>query len=73
MLKSKSMGGNATDCTLYCVRYHGGDFVLAHQDVVYRLDNQGMAQRFAGRKVKVTGTLQPDKKTIEVVKIEPDE
>jgi hypothetical protein len=31
MLKSKSMGGTPTDCTLYCVKYHGGDFVLAHK------------------------------------------
>jgi hypothetical protein len=73
MLKSKSMGGNATDCTLYCVKYHGGDFVLAHQDVVYRLDNQSLAQAFAGQKVKVMGSLQPDKKTIHVVKIESEQ
>ena len=73
MLKSKSMGGNATDCTLYCVKYHGGDFVLAHQDVVYRLDDQNRAQAFAGQKVKVMGTLQPDKKTIHVVKMESEQ
>jgi len=73
MLKSKSMGGNATDCTLYCVKYHGGDFVLAHQDVVYRLDDQSLAQTFAGQKVKVMGTLQPDKKTIHVVKMESEQ
>jgi hypothetical protein len=73
MLKSKSMGGNATDCTLYCVKYHGGDFVLAHQDVVYRLDDQSLAQTFAGQKVKVVGTLQPDKKTIHVVKMESEQ
>lgn len=69
MLKSKSMGGNATDCTLYCVKYHGGDFVLSFKDDVFRLDNQDLARRFAGEKVTVTGTLEQDKKTIHVVKI----
>ncbi len=73
MLKSKSMGGNAADCTLYCVKYHGGDFVLASKDDVFRLDNQDLARGFAGQKVTVTGTLQPDKKTIHVVKIESAE
>jgi hypothetical protein len=73
MLKSKSMGGNATDCTLYCVKYHGGDFVLSSKDDVLRLDNQALARNFAGQKVTVTGTMLPDKKTIHVVKIEPVE
>jgi hypothetical protein len=70
MLKSKSMGGNATDCTLYCVKYHGGDFVLSSKDDVFRLDNQALARNFAGQKVAVTGTMLPDKKTIHVVKVE---
>lgn len=73
MLKSKSMGGNATDCTLYCVKYHGGDFVLSSKDDVLRLDNQALARNFAGQKVIITGTLLPDKKTVHVVKIEIEE
>jgi hypothetical protein len=67
MLQSKSMGGNATDCALYCVKYHGGEFVLSSKDEVLRLDNQDLARSFAGLKVIVTGTLLPDKKTIHVV------
>ncbi len=73
MLKSKSMGGNATDCTLYCVKYHGGEFVLSEGNEVYRLDNQDLPRKFAGVKVVVTGTLLPDKKTIHVIKIEAAE
>jgi hypothetical protein len=73
MLKSKSMGGNAMDCTLYCVNYHGGDFVLSSKNDVYRLDNQALARTFAGRKVKILGVLSADKKTIQVVSMKADQ
>jgi hypothetical protein len=72
MLKSKSMGGTGTECTLYCVNYHGGDFVLASKKDVYRLDNQDAARVFAGKKVEVIGRMEPDKKTIHVIKIEDE-
>jgi hypothetical protein len=70
MLKSKSMGGTPKDCTLYCVNYHGGDFVLAHKNDIYRLDDQNAARAFAGKKVKIVGKMDADKKTIHIVKIE---
>jgi hypothetical protein len=70
MLKSKSMGGTPTDCTLYCVNYHGGDFVLSSKKDVYRLDNQTLARTLAGRKVKVLGVLSSDKKTLQVFSME---
>ena len=73
MLKSKSMGGTPRDCTLYCVNYHGGDFVLAHKNDVYRLDDQDAARAFAGKKVKIIGKLEADKKTIHVIKIEEEQ
>src|ERR1700723_1729302 len=55
MLKSKSMGGTATECALFCVKYHGGDFVLSSKKDVYRLDDQNTARSFAGRKFQITG------------------
>ena len=70
MLKSKSMGGTATECALYCVKYHGGNFVLSSKKDVYRLDDQNTAQAFAGQTVKITGTMDSDMKTIHVIKIE---
>lgn len=70
MLESKKMGGNGGDCANYCVRYLGGDFVLSSKNEVYRLDNQEKAQLYAGKKVKITGTLDPKNKTIHVVDIE---
>jgi hypothetical protein len=73
MLKSKSMGGTATECTLYCVKYHGGDFVLSSKNDVYRLDDQTTAQAFAGKKVRIIGKMESDKKTIHIIKIEEEQ
>jgi hypothetical protein len=73
MLKSKSMGGTAAECALFCVKYHGGDFVLSSKKDVYRLDDQNTARAFAGQKVKITGDMEADHKTIHVTKIEEDQ
>jgi hypothetical protein len=37
------------------------------------LDDQDSVRRFAGRRVKVSGTLDPKSKTIHVVNVEADE
>jgi len=69
MMKNKNMGGTPTNCTNYCIKYLGGDYVLAVGDMVYRLDDQEKPALFAGLKVKVTGTLNAKSKTIHVVDI----
>ena len=71
MLKVKSVGKTAADCTLYCIKNRGGRFVLQNKRNVYHLDNQELAEPFAGRKVKVTGTLDPQTETIQVRSIDP--
>jgi hypothetical protein len=73
MLKSKSMGGTASSCSLYCIKNLGGELVLAAGKTVYRLDKQDAAREFVGEKAKITGTLDPKTKTIHVEKIETDE
>ena len=70
MLKSKSMGGTAADCANYCTKYLGGHFVLVVKNNVYHLDDQARAQIYAGRRVKLTGTLDVKSSTIHVVGIE---
>lgn len=70
MLKSKSMGGTAADCANYCTRYLGGNFVLVVKSNVYHLDDQTRAQIYAGRRVKIIGTLDAKSSTIHVVEIE---
>lgn len=71
MLKSKSMGGSAAECAIYCVKYLGGDYVLSSKTDVFRLDDQGQAATFAGQVVKLVGVLGP-KSTIHVISIEAD-
>jgi hypothetical protein len=73
MLKSKSMGGDSASCAQYCVRYLGGSFVLSSKKEVYRLDYQGNAEKFAGKRVKISGTLDGKTKTIHVNKMEAEE
>lgn len=70
MMKNKNMGGTPTNCSNYCVKYLGGDFVLTMgKNEVYRLDEQEKVAPFAGQKVKITGTLNSKNKTIHVVEI----
>ncbi len=70
MLKSKSLGTDPASCAHYCVRYMGGDFVLVMKGDVYRFDNSAMAEKFAGRKVKLTGKMDPKTNVIHIVSIE---
>jgi len=71
MLKVKSVGKTPADCTLYCIKNRGGRFVLHNKHNVYHLDNQELAEPFAGRKVKITGTLDPTTETVQVRSIDP--
>jgi hypothetical protein len=73
MLKSKSMGGDSASCARYCTTYLGGTFVLSVKKDIYHLDDQTVVQRFAGRRVKVSGILDPKSKTIHVVNVEAEE
>jgi hypothetical protein len=76
MLKSKSMGGTANTCTLYCIEHFGGYLVLSSgkdgKDV-YRLDRIDLVHGFEGQKVKITGVLDTRLNQIHVLKIELDE
>jgi hypothetical protein len=71
MLEKKSIGKTAADCARYCVKNLGGVFVLQVKDKVYKLDNQVLAEKNAGLKVKVTGILDPKSNVIAVRSIEP--
>jgi type 1 fimbria pilin len=71
MIDMGSAGKTPSDCARYCVRERGGRFVLQSKQAVYRLDNQELAEKSAGMKVKVTGTVDPKTNTIQVRTIEP--
>lgn len=70
MIKAKRMGPDAASCARYCVRNMGGSFVLLHdRNTVYRLDDQVQAERFAGHRVNVFGSLEQDPGMIHVSSI----
>ena len=49
-----------------------GQFVLVEsKGMMYQLDDQGTAQKFAGKKVKVSGTVDTGSNTIHVTDIKP--
>ena len=77
MLKKEGMGDKDPNdpmakemCTKNCIKM-GGKYVLYDSAAkkVYQLDDQTKPEQFAGKSVKVTGTLSKD--TIHVTDIEP--
>lgn len=61
------MGPTDAECTTACVAAHGAAYVLADGKTVYTLSDQKTPEKFAGKKVRVTGTLDAKTKAIQVV------
>jgi len=61
MAKMASMGRDKETCAKQCTKI-GAKYVLYDeaQKKVYKLDDQGKAEAFAGKKVQVSGTLEGD-------------
>ena len=70
MLKSKSMGGTSNTCAVYCIENMGGYLVLSAEKDVYRLDRSDLVHGFEGRRVIITGILDPKLNQIHVLKID---
>jgi hypothetical protein len=60
------MGSNDAECTIACVDAHGALFVLYDGKNAYTLSDQQTPEKFAGRKVTVTGTLDAKTGTIKM-------
>jgi len=73
MLKSKSMGGTANTCAVYCIEHMGGYLVLAAGKNVFRLDRADLVHGFEGQKVKITGTVDTKLNLLHVLKIDLDQ
>ena len=71
MMQMKPELKTDADCARFCVKERGGRYVLQIKNKVYKLDAQTMAEKWAGQKVKVTGTLDPKTNVITVESIEP--
>ncbi len=63
------MGSNDAECTVACIDAHGALYVLYDGKDVYTLSDQRMPEKFAAKKVTVTGTLDAKTKTIQVESI----
>ena len=63
------MGPTDAECTIACNDGHGAPYVLYDGKDTYTLSDQKAPQKFAGKKVVVTGTLDAKNKTIQVTTI----
>jgi hypothetical protein len=63
------MGDTDAECTIACINAHGAAYVLFDGKTAYALSDQKSPEKFAGRKVKVVGTLDAKGKTIQVSSI----
>jgi hypothetical protein len=63
------MGPTNAECTIACNDGHGAPYVLYDGKDTYTLSDQKTPEKFAGKKVTVTGTLDAKNKTIQVTSI----
>jgi len=63
------MGDTDAECTNACVEFHDATYMLFDGKVTYELSDQKAAASFAGKKVKVTGTVDAKAKRIAVASI----
>ena len=73
MMKRGVQGaGDEESCTHHCVKDMGGSYVLVVKNDVYKLDDQVKAEQFAGKKVKINGSLEVGTHTLHVFDMEED-
>ena len=65
------MGPTDGECTTACIAAHGAEYVLVVGKNEYTLSDQKTPERFAGQRVRVVGTLDARRKTIQVESIRP--
>ncbi len=70
----KGISGAKDDrsCTLHCVKDKGGVYVLLVKQEVFRLDDQLQPEIYAGKNVKVTGTLDEKTHTLHVITMDEE-
>jgi type 1 fimbria pilin len=60
------MGPTDAECVTACIDEHGASYVLYDGKNVYALSDQKAPEKFAAKKVTITGTLDAKGKTIRV-------
>jgi hypothetical protein len=71
MIEMGHAGSTAEDCTRYCVHSRGGRYVLLTKHGVFKLDNQDLAEKYAGQKIKLIGILDSNTNIIQVKTMGP--
>jgi hypothetical protein len=73
MTKSNISGTrNGAICTQHCVKEMGGSYVLVAKKDVYKLDDQDKPELFAGKKVKISGRVEPNTHMLHIVTIDEE-
>ena len=65
------MGATDAECAIACKHAHAALYVLFDGRQTYKLNDQQLSEKFAGKKVTITGTLDAKTMTIEVRSITP--
>jgi hypothetical protein len=60
------MGSTDAECAIACMSAHGAPYVLFDGKQTYALSDQNTPEKFAGKKVVVSGTLDAKSGTIRV-------
>jgi hypothetical protein len=60
------MGATDGECAIACIAAHGAVYVLYDGKAAYTLSDQQTPEKFAGKKVRVTGSLDAKTRTIKV-------
>ncbi len=63
------MGSTDAECTVACIFAHGSLYVLYDGRETFGLSDQQASREFAGKTVTVTGTLDEENRTIQMVSI----
>src|SRR5579871_5663457 len=63
------MGSDDAECAIACVASHGASYVLYDGKQIYSLNDQEKPEKFAGKRVRIIGTLDSKGTTIRVQSI----
>jgi len=63
------MGPTDAECTIACIREHGATYVLYDGKAAYDLSDQQTPEKFAGKRVTISGALDAKTNTIQVASI----
>jgi len=63
------MGSNDAECVVACIMGHDAQYLLYDGKSAYTLSDQKTPEKFAGKKVIVTGSLDAKTRTIQVESI----